>query len=382
MTELAVAPPQYKQYQAIVSYGKSPEVMEAFSKLLGPDAPHYVQSAILAVQSNQSLQTCTPRSIFSAALRAATLRLSCDPALGHAFIVPYRNKGVAEAKFQPGWKGIQHMALRTGKYRYINTAPIYEGEELIEDRITGEISIEFGAKSQKQIGLIASFALISGFKKTIYMSNEELEEHGRRYSKNYNRSDSLWKTNKDAMYRKTIILKLLRNHGYISPLEAAMLEGDEEGGITDLQLPAEDSVTIIEPVRPKSIAENNALLGYEGDDEAEAAINVEADDFGEPEPVEDQPEPQDDIAETFELEEEPITQADEPLTIEAAYKIQSDTNGKMYGELTISELADRYNALSRSLKDNNLSERERNAKEIKRKAAKLLLDAKKNKEIN
>lgn len=101
-----------------------------------------------------------------------------------------------------------------------------------------------------------------------------------------------------------------------------------------------------------------------------------------PEPAEDQPEIQDDIAEAFDLEEEPITQDDEPLTIEAAYKIQSDTNGKMYGELTISELAARYNELSRSLKDNNLSERERNAKEIKRKAAKLLLDAKKNKEIN
>lgn len=281
MSELAVSNPQMKQYQSIISYGRSPEVMEAFTRLLGPDAPHYVQSAILAVQDNQALQNCTPRSIFSAALRAATLRLSCDPALGHAFIIPYKEK----ASFQPGWKGIQHMALRTGKYRYINVAPIYEGEELVEDRITGEMRLEGGASNpQTQKGLIASFALLTGFKKAIYMSNEELEEHGKRYSKSYSRSDSLWKTNKPAMFHKTILLKLLRTHGYINPMEAAVLSEDDDDQIADMELPAEDGVTIVPPPSlPGSIAENNRLLGSDYEDDGPAVIDVEDSAPDEPE---------------------------------------------------------------------------------------------------
>ena len=159
----------YQHYQEIVSYGRSPEVMETFSRLVGRNAPYYVQAAIIAVQANDRLMQCSPKSIFRSALRAATLRLSCDPALGHAWLVPYKNKsGGFEAQFQAGWKGIQHMAIRTGKYRYINVGPVYEGEEVVEDRITGSLKIEGGVKSpKKEKGLIASFALLSGLQKSI-----------------------------------------------------------------------------------------------------------------------------------------------------------------------------------------------------------------------
>jgi recombination protein RecT len=259
----------YKNYQEIVSYGRSQEVMETFSRLVGRNAPHYIQSAIIAVQANDRLMQCTPRSIFSSALRAATLRLSCDPALGHAWLVPYKNKnGSLEAQFQAGWKGVQHMALRTGKYRYINVSPVFEGEDVVEDRITGGLKIEGGVASpKKEKGLIASFALLSGYQKSIYMTHEELENHGKQYSKSYGRSDSIWTTNKSAAYHKTILLKLLRTYGYLEPSDAAILE-DEQGEAIDLELPSESEVTIVEhtPIPANKV---NKLLGFEGDDEPE-----------------------------------------------------------------------------------------------------------------
>jgi len=253
-------------YQNIVSYGRSHEVMETFSRLVGRNAPHYVQSAIIAVQSNERLMQCTPRSIFSSALRAATLRLSCDPAIGHAWLVPYKNKsGVIEAQFQAGWKGVQHMALRTGKYRYINVSPVYEGEEVVEDRITGSLKIEGGVTSpKKEKGLIASFALLSGLQKSIYMTNEEMEAHGKKYSKGYNKADGIWTTNKPAAYHKTILLKLLRTYGYLDPSDAAVLD-DEQVEVSDLELPAESDVTIVEH-KPIPAGEVNRLLGFDPDE--------------------------------------------------------------------------------------------------------------------
>ena len=259
----------YQNYQKIVSYGRSPEVMQTFSLLLGRNAPIYIQSAITAVQANDLLLQCTPRSIFSSALRAATLRLSCDPAIGHAWLVPYKNnkKGIYEAQFQAGWRGVQHMALRTGKYRYINVGPVYEGEEVVEDRITGSLKIEGGVKSpKKEKGLIASFALHSGLQKSIYMTNEEMEEHGKRYSKGYNKAGGIWTTNKPAAYHKTILLKLLRTYGYLDPTDAAVLD-DEQAEVSDLELPDEGDVTIIEHT-PTTAAEASKILGF-GDAEPE-----------------------------------------------------------------------------------------------------------------
>jgi len=262
-------------YQNIVSYGRSHEVMETFSRLVGRNAPYYIQSAIIAVQSNEKLMQCTPRSIFSSALRAATLRLSCDPSIGHAWLVPYKNNnkgGILEAQFQVGWKGVQHMALRTGKYRYINVAPVYEGEEVVVDRITGNLKIEGDVTSPKKAkGLIASFALLSGLQKSIYMTNEEMEAHGKKYSKGYNKPDGIWTTNKPAAYHKTILLKLLRTYGYLDPSDAAILD-DEQAEVSDLELPDESDVTVVEH-KPIPAGEVNRLLGF--DDEPESELEPE-----------------------------------------------------------------------------------------------------------
>ncbi len=261
----------YENYKKIMAYGQSPEVLKAFRDVLGSQAPVYIQSAINAVRMDERLQECTPRSIFNAALRAATMRLSCDPAVGQAYLIPYRNKGVMEAQFQAGWKGIQHMALRTGKYQYINVSKVYDGEEVEEDRITGELKITGQMKSPKRdIGLIASFGLINGYRKSIYMSYEELEEHGKRYSKSYQsgRQDSIWLTNKQLAYHKTILLKLLRTYGYLEPADAALLDAEEDE-IVNTELPPEDKVTIIEMPKYGSIAEINKSLGYEEDDSGE-----------------------------------------------------------------------------------------------------------------
>lgn len=271
MTEQSKAITTYDNYLKIKEYGQSPEVLNTFVQLLGRTAPHYIQSALIAVQANELLMDCTPRSIFSSALRAATLRLSCDPALGHAWLVPYKNNnkgGIYEAQFQAGWKGVQHLAIRTGKYRYINVSPVFEGEEVIEDRITGSLKIEGGVTSPKrEKGLIASFALLSGLQKSIYMTNEEMDAHGKKYSKGYNKVGGIWTTNKPAAYHKTILLKLLRTYGYLDPSDAAILE-DEQGEVSDLELPDEADVTIVDH-KQIPVEEVNNLLGFDDDPEPE-----------------------------------------------------------------------------------------------------------------
>jgi recombination protein RecT len=72
-------------------------------------AAAYISSVIIAVGASEALQQCTPKSIAVSALRAATLGLSVDPALGKAYLVPFKN----EATLVVGYKGLIDLATRT-----------------------------------------------------------------------------------------------------------------------------------------------------------------------------------------------------------------------------------------------------------------------------
>jgi recombination protein RecT len=206
-------------------YMRSEDVMVRFQEILGKtSAAAFVTSVLIAVSNNQYLQKCTRASIYTSAIRAASMRLSCDPATGHAHLVPYGET----ATLVVGYKGIQHMALRTGKYRYINPFVVYEGEILVEDRLTGVVRLEGGRKSDKVVGYGHYFEMLNGYIHCLYMTLEEIVQHAKTFSKSYNRPDSAWKTNFEAMAKKTVVRLNLTKHGYLDPTDQMLLEVADE----------------------------------------------------------------------------------------------------------------------------------------------------------
>lgn len=216
----------------IIRYMRSETVLQRFADTLGAErnAAPYITSVLLAVGDSDFLQACSPESIYKSALRAATLRLSCDPGAKQAYLVPFKNS----ATLIIGYKGLYDLAVRTGKYRFIHVSKIYKGEEIIEDRITGALSIEGGKKSDTIAGWLASFQMFDGFSKSIYMSVEEIHAHARKYSKGYERKDGAWKTATSAMERKTVLRNLIMNWGYLDPSDAPLVASDEEDHEVDI----------------------------------------------------------------------------------------------------------------------------------------------------
>jgi len=212
---------QDKAIQKISSYMRSDMVKQRFSETIGNgNSGAYISSVLLAVAENEALQKCTLESIYTSAMRAASLRLSVDPSTGQAYLVPYG----ARATLIVGYKGLQDMAVRTGKYRYINVTPIYEGEKVEENRISGFHSISGGKESKTIIGWLAAFEMYAGFAHTMYMTVEEIHEHAQKYSKSYENPKGGWKTDTHAMERKTVLRLLLRKWGYLDPADATVLE--------------------------------------------------------------------------------------------------------------------------------------------------------------
>ena len=192
-------------------------IKRRFEELLDQSAPSFISSILTIFNNNPKLRECSPNSIIAAAGIAAALKLPINPNLGFAFIVPYKD----HATFQLGTKGFVQLAMRSGQYRTLNAGAVREGQIKEIDFETGEL-IRGEKISDEIVGYVAYMELLNGFKKTLYMTIEELKAHAEKYSQSYaydvrsGRKSSVWSTNFDAMARKTVLKRLLSNYGVIS----------------------------------------------------------------------------------------------------------------------------------------------------------------------
>lgn len=207
----AVATRNTTNVATIENWVESDNVKKKFQEVLDKGAGAFVTSLLSLVKSTPQLAAADPKTILSAAMTAATLKLPISPNLGFAYIIPYGK----EAQFQMGYKGYIQLAMRTGQYKTINAAVVYEGQIEDIDFVTGEI-IRGKKKSDKVVGYVAYFELINGFSKTIYMTTEDMLRHAQTFSKSFSRSSSVWKTNFDAMGLKTVIKQLISKYGIMS----------------------------------------------------------------------------------------------------------------------------------------------------------------------
>jgi recombination protein RecT len=192
-------------------------VKARFSEIMGKNASAFMSSIISATKANPSLGDCEPNSVISSAVIAATLNLPIQSNLGFAHIVPYMKNGVSVAQFQMGYKGFIQLALRTAQYKNINASEVYDGELVKHDRITGDVELDTTKKkSDRVIGYVAYFKLINGFEKMLYLTKEQLQAHGSKYSKSYSSKYGRWQLDFDSMALKTVIKLLLSKYGILS----------------------------------------------------------------------------------------------------------------------------------------------------------------------
>lgn len=190
-------------------------VRKKFIDVLNQGANGFISSLLSLVKSSPQLTKSDPKTVMAAAMTAATLKLPINPNLGLAYIVPYNNKGRMEATFQMGYKGFVQLAERTGQYRTINSTVVYEGQIEDIDFITGEI-IRGKKISDKVVGYVAYIEFVNGFRKTLYMTRDEMEAHAKKYSQTYKKGFGVWKDNFDAMAMKTVLKLLISKYGIMS----------------------------------------------------------------------------------------------------------------------------------------------------------------------
>lgn len=231
----------------------SDKVKKKFAEVLGKKAPQFLASVTNTVIGSAQLQKCDATSIMGAAFVAATYDLPIDSNLGFAAIVPYNNSKWnpqtrqydkhMEAQFQIMYKGFIQLAIRSGYYKRMNYAVVYEDELKSYNPITGEIefvedfsqcTLRAQGVEETVAGYYARFELTTGYVQELFMSRQAVDNHARKYSQAYRydikegKKSSKWSTDFQSMALKTVIKLLLSKWGILSVDMQRAIQDDQK----------------------------------------------------------------------------------------------------------------------------------------------------------
>lgn len=206
--------------QHLAQMANNAAIKSRFEAVMKDRAPSFMASVLNAVRTNPYLAQCDHMSLWSSALVAATLNLPIDGNLGFAALVPYKGK----VQFQIMYRGYIQLAIRSGQYADMDVVEIYKDELKSYNPITREL--EFTPhdtwkmrESENQndiVGYYASFRLVSGFTKWLFMTRQAVEKHAKRFSETYNRGQGQWVRDFNSMALKTVLKRLISKWGILS----------------------------------------------------------------------------------------------------------------------------------------------------------------------
>ena len=197
------------------------EIKKALPSVLTPE--RFTRMVLSAISTNPKLGTCTPSSFLGAMMSAAQLGLEPNTPLGQAYILPYQNKGVLEAQFQLGYKGLIDLAYRSGEVEVVQAHIVYENDKFecefgLEPKLT---HIPADTNRGNPVKVYAMFKTKSGGYGFEVMSMDDVKEHAKKYSKAYGSNYSPWATNFEEMAKKTVLKKCLK----YAPLKSDFVKG-------------------------------------------------------------------------------------------------------------------------------------------------------------
>lgn len=94
---------------------------------LKPD--RLIKVVVASATKNPTLLECSPLSVYRSVAEAATLGIEPGGPLGHAYLVPYKNRGQMECQLIVSYKGMIDLARRSGQILSIEARVVYQGDE-------------------------------------------------------------------------------------------------------------------------------------------------------------------------------------------------------------------------------------------------------------
>lgn len=201
------------EFQKLKTSLQSGRALASFQRVLGDNTERFIAS-IISVVGNPApqyarLRQCDANSIIHSAMVAAFSGLSIEPSVGQSALVPYGNM----ATFQPMVKGWIKLAQDTNSVQTLTVAPVYEGDIASHNPFIGKYEYNTEPHARTVItGYMGYIKLLNGYEAYEYRTIADLHAHAKRYSKTYDSPKGLWRTNFDAMAKKTVLKSIIKNN--------------------------------------------------------------------------------------------------------------------------------------------------------------------------
>lgn len=185
-----------------------PKMKQQFAMALPKALPidRFLRCLITTINRDPKLLECDRTSVMAGAMTAAQLGLEIDPALGRAYLLPYKGK----AQLIIGYKGFVDLAYRSGQLAGLQAEAVYAADHFsyalgldpklehvpadCEDR--GELKYAYAVAT-----------LTNGGKAWRVLNRAQVMKH-KKASQSAGSAYSPWTTHEEEMWRKTAIRAL------------------------------------------------------------------------------------------------------------------------------------------------------------------------------
>jgi recombination protein RecT len=209
------------------------------------DADKMIYVALETVRADSFLRQCEPLSIVQAVLEASQLGLMLGNKLGHAYLVPRRDKkanNILKCQLLIGYRGFIALAHRTGKVSSIFAAIVHQGDQFSLKLGTGRqlshVPLLDPSKRGDWIGAYAVVEFRDGRTDFEWMTRQEIEKV-RQCSESAGEAWSPWRRFEDEMIKKSPIRRMAKRLCLSSEdmalVEAAVRDEYREMGIEEEQ---------------------------------------------------------------------------------------------------------------------------------------------------
>ena len=244
------------------------EFTKVIPKHLNPERIMRVAQA--AIGRDRKLLACTPASLLRGVMQSAILGLEVG-VMGECYLVPFKNEGILEATFIPGYQGLIKLAIQSRAVAAVQVGAVYPGDDFdyglgSEPFVRHRPSLK-AKDPQTLVAVYCVCKLSSGEFQATIMGKEEVDLIR---SRSRAKDSGPWVTDYEPMAIKTAIRRALK---YVpkTPMLAAALETEDRkesgAGVDDLfpdldgvKLPGDDAADVT-PGRKSTEQEAAEVLG-------------------------------------------------------------------------------------------------------------------------
>lgn len=193
------SPPQALQKLLLAHKGS---LQKALARHMDPE--RLIRIAVNAMHRTPTLQNCSIQSICNSVVLSGVLGLEPNTPLGHAYLIPYGK----ECTFQPGYRGMMHLAIRSGCVKRFTPALVFAGDEFEQELgMVEKFRHVPKMESDEWIGAYSFARTPDGEATWVYMPKARILQVRDRFSIAYKQKpdSSPWTTSEDEMAIKTAI---------------------------------------------------------------------------------------------------------------------------------------------------------------------------------